>query len=62
MSKTRRERDPLMDQDPWLEALKNEGKASSSKDQPPPFISPDVPVQLILQVWINDDGSHPPSG
>ena len=60
VNKSRKEKDPLMDKDPWMEAIRSKSTSSASTDKAPiPSVNPEAHVQLIPQVWLNDDGSHP---
>ena len=59
MPKNKQGKDPLTEKDPWMEALRDRNKSSSSKDNPKPFLNPEVHVHLIPQVWTNEDGSNP---
>ena len=59
MPKHKQGKDPLTEKDPWMEALQDRHKPSSSKDHPKPFLNPEVHVHLIPQVWTNEDGSNP---
>ena len=59
MPKHKQGKDPLTEKDPWMEALQDRHKSSSSKDHPKPFLNPDIHVHLIPQVWTNEDGSNP---